>query len=639
MEPQIRRRQTKSRRNRGGLIRFACDRTSQNGEDGIIERLFQLLPTESERWCVDLGAWDGVHLSNTNSLLISTADEHVSAANSTLWHGVLVEADTDRFQHLQQLYVHRGNVCLNVSVSGMSDSPHTLENILKTHGDRISLPSDFDFLCIDIDGADYWVWHDLLKSESYRPRVVCVEFNPTIPDDLIYIPERSDVIRQGCSLAALVELANEYDYVLVETTLFNAFFVPISLYDSYLADEIPDTSIEVLHETTMGTALYQLYDGSIKLWGCKKLLWHRLPMDESKVQMLPRGQRQFPFAPRETKSSLAMSHAVDLRVCYSETSSADQRAICSANLVRQLQKDGFCYVRGTGIARQTCQGALEATHSLLQDADECVRRSCLTTDRARRGYSPMCTENFSSLLGETGPNDLVRKFRVGPVDGHEGGGALLQPNVWPVEGTWDAPTAAAFRAHVEAYYGSICAAATTMVTTICQGILAMYPDLEAALAPLMKESLAHSSILTLLGYRVGSRHKGRSKGPLVAAHTDVGVITVLVFDDGDCATLQRRTGQGDWEDVVLPASVPDDPIFVVNVADCFSELSGGRLPSTIHRVVARPGKTQPRNGCALFVGLDPHEMLCIQDEAMTYECWRKRRIARAQTVHRESSSS
>ena len=31
-------------------------------------------------------------------------------------------------------------------------------------------------------------------------------------------------------------------------------------------------------------------------------------------------------------------------------------------------------------------------------------------DRARRGYSPPNSENFASLLGEEGPNDLVRKF-------------------------------------------------------------------------------------------------------------------------------------------------------------------------------------------------------------------------------------
>jgi hypothetical protein len=62
----IRRRSVESKRRRDGLIRYAADVTSQNGEDGILRRLFELLPkampTCKHRWCVDVGAWDGVHL-------------------------------------------------------------------------------------------------------------------------------------------------------------------------------------------------------------------------------------------------------------------------------------------------------------------------------------------------------------------------------------------------------------------------------------------------------------------------------------------------------------------------------------------------------------------------------------------------
>jgi hypothetical protein len=47
-----------------------------------------------------------------------------------------------------------------------------------------------------------------------------------MPNDLVYIPAQSDTIRHGASLAALVELAEENDHVLIETTIYNAFFVP-----------------------------------------------------------------------------------------------------------------------------------------------------------------------------------------------------------------------------------------------------------------------------------------------------------------------------------------------------------------------------------------------------------------------------
>ena len=67
------RKDCRSLRRRDGLIKYASNNTSQNGEDGVIKRLFELLPcSKKRRYCVDVGAWDGVHLSNTYSLLAGT---------------------------------------------------------------------------------------------------------------------------------------------------------------------------------------------------------------------------------------------------------------------------------------------------------------------------------------------------------------------------------------------------------------------------------------------------------------------------------------------------------------------------------------------------------------------------------------
>ena len=68
----FRRRKLRTLRRRDGLIAHARDATSQNGEDGVIARLFALLPAPGgrRRVCVAVGAWDGRHLSNTYSLLV-----------------------------------------------------------------------------------------------------------------------------------------------------------------------------------------------------------------------------------------------------------------------------------------------------------------------------------------------------------------------------------------------------------------------------------------------------------------------------------------------------------------------------------------------------------------------------------------
>ena len=193
--PVIRRRVPKSQRRRDGLIQYACDITSQNGEDGIIRKIFNdILPplvvdTENgveQRYCVDVGAWDGRHLSNTFSLLIgpdpSRPVETDSSCRSCSWKGVLIEADLDRFQELRSLHNPLGNICVNTTVSSDPTSKDSLVNILQR--EAAELPTDFDFLCIDVDGSDYWLLHEVFQ-RRYRPKVICIESNPTMPNDLI----------------------------------------------------------------------------------------------------------------------------------------------------------------------------------------------------------------------------------------------------------------------------------------------------------------------------------------------------------------------------------------------------------------------------------------------------------------------
>lgn len=136
-----------------------------------------------------------MHWSNTHSLLCGSSG---GGTGDNEWRGILIEADPHKFVPLSQLHhaAARPNVCLNVSISGSSaDAPHSLHRILLAEPDCSDLPKSFDFLCIDIDGSDYWVLHDLWKASQFRPIVVCIEFNPTMPDDLVYIPPTDDSIR------------------------------------------------------------------------------------------------------------------------------------------------------------------------------------------------------------------------------------------------------------------------------------------------------------------------------------------------------------------------------------------------------------------------------------------------------------
>lgn len=280
------------------FLEYARNNTSQGGEDGILEKIFSLLGVSNtqEPFCVDIGAWDGKHLSNTYSLLLSN------------WGGLLIEANEERYLQLAALYAHNNKVtCLSslVAFSGRSSLPSLL--------DQYRVQPDFDFLCIDVDGCDYHLWNSLRES-NYSPKVVCIEFNPTIANHILFIQEPDMRIHQGCSLLALVELGKAMHYTLVATTTFNAIFVH-NTYMSRLPDV--DYSLSALHVSSMITDMFQTYDGEIKFVGPKKLLWHRTAINVQRMQVLPPKHRVFPFAPPASVKSNGIETAmVHLIKCF-----------------------------------------------------------------------------------------------------------------------------------------------------------------------------------------------------------------------------------------------------------------------------------------------------------------------------------
>jgi hypothetical protein len=198
-----------------------------------------------------------------------------------------LEANSERAEQLAKLYEDRPDI-KTLSVLVEIDGENSLSGLLR----GVSVSADFDFLSIDIDGADYHMWKSL-KSE-YAPRVVCIEFNPTIPNDVVFIQEPDCSIHRGSSLLALVELGTELGYTLVVTTTFNAIFVKDSLVPLLPAF---DNSLDALHSSSMITEIFQTYEGELIYCGPKKLIWHKIPINPQKMQVLCKKDRKFPFSP------------------------------------------------------------------------------------------------------------------------------------------------------------------------------------------------------------------------------------------------------------------------------------------------------------------------------------------------------
>ncbi len=238
---------------------------SQCGEDGLLEKVFQILGI-SKGWCVELGAWDGKKYSNTYRLIHRFA-----------WSAVLIEGDRRRFLDLLKTYQNNRSVhCVQQFVH--FDPPYDLDSILKQY----PIPKDFDLLSIDIDGNDFHLWDSL---KDYQPKVVIIEYNPSIPNDIRFVQPRNMKINQGNSLKAIIELAKEKGYELIATTELNGVFVKKSLFPLF---NIEDNSINHLRPKSKAeSALFQLYDGTLVLEGNKTLWWSGAKIRQKRLQVFP----------------------------------------------------------------------------------------------------------------------------------------------------------------------------------------------------------------------------------------------------------------------------------------------------------------------------------------------------------------
>lgn len=250
------------------LRAYRSDVTSQNGEDGIIEKVLDIIGTKN-KWCVDVGAFDGYKYSNTYSLI------------SCGWSSISIEGDSDIFRELQESLRAHGSGAANpvlINEYVTSSGPTSLDSILS---EQSYLPVNFDLISIDIDGNDYSVWEGM---EIYRPRVVVIEFNPSIPNDVIFIQDDDQELNQGSSLAAMIELGNEKGYELVATTAINAVFVERHQYPKF---RIPDNSIHKMHDDSAYCHLFfQTYDGKIGLIGTDHTIWGKHPIERDDLENL-----------------------------------------------------------------------------------------------------------------------------------------------------------------------------------------------------------------------------------------------------------------------------------------------------------------------------------------------------------------
>ena len=211
----------------GNLASYAKKQWSQCGEEGVLERIFELIGTINQI-AIEFGCSDGYSLSNTRSLVEKGWTVHMWDARPRAEKCALSDekfgVPPEKRIPLQEHLILPENI-----------------NLIFEH---YQIPRRPDLLSIDIDGNDYWVW----KALTYRPRVVVIEFNGALPPEakctVPYDPDfRHDgTDYYGASFALLCQLGREKGYAPVCQLMgLNIFFV--------LAELIPAGHMPDVHYT------------------------------------------------------------------------------------------------------------------------------------------------------------------------------------------------------------------------------------------------------------------------------------------------------------------------------------------------------------------------------------------------------
>ena len=170
---------------------------SQFGQDGIIQEIFRNIGT-TNKFCVEFGQnRPNFEESNTGFLRLDQK-----------WDGLLMDLDAKH--------------------PSIKNEMITSKNIVSLFH-KYNVPLEPDFVSIDIDSCDLWVFKSIIQSE-FKPRVLSVEYNPTytdmstVPDD----PEfrwQGDCV-YGASLYALEYTGRMNGYTLVAVVYpVDCFFV------------------------------------------------------------------------------------------------------------------------------------------------------------------------------------------------------------------------------------------------------------------------------------------------------------------------------------------------------------------------------------------------------------------------------
>ncbi len=197
--------------------------TSQCGEDGLIEHLLTLMPA-TPKTCLEVGAGDGISLSNTNTLWSKQG-----------WRALLIEGVPLGVEMIEKRAAGNANVtavCAYITPAG--------ENSIDAIVARTKFPAHLGVLSLDIDSNDLEVLENL---RAVTADIVVIEFNHEIPPEIDYRDLPGDVFFRH-SAKAVERVAKTKGYRLIACTGPNAILVREAALTPEAARALPAVTAE-----------------------------------------------------------------------------------------------------------------------------------------------------------------------------------------------------------------------------------------------------------------------------------------------------------------------------------------------------------------------------------------------------------
>lgn len=202
---------------------------SQSDEDGILNEIFKRIGV-SKGTFFEIGVDNGLEC---NSLFLLHSG----------WSGTWLEANSNHknfFLEKFDCFVEKNKLSIIIDYANPENINHYIQSTLNINS--VDDESSLDFLSIDIDGMDYYLFQEL----THKPKVLCIEYNSKFPPPLCMYPvynsqnvwkgHSSDYM--GSSLESLKRLGDIKGYKLIATNItgVNAFFIRDDLSHHFITN-------------------------------------------------------------------------------------------------------------------------------------------------------------------------------------------------------------------------------------------------------------------------------------------------------------------------------------------------------------------------------------------------------------------